>query len=49
MSPARVLVADDNEELAENICEILEGVEEVEIDSTIATSGQTAVEACHAE
>lgn len=44
MSPARVLVVDDNEELAENICELLEGVEEVEIDSTVATSGQMAVD-----
>ncbi len=44
MSPARVLVVDDNEELAENICEILEAIEEVRIDASVATSGQSAVE-----
>lgn len=44
MNPARVLVVDDNEELAENICEILEGIDDVQIDTAVATSGQSAVD-----
>ena len=44
MSPARVLVVDDNEELAENVCEILEVVDEVEIESSVATLGQSAID-----
>ena len=44
MRPSAVLIVDDNRDLAENLCEILDDVGDG-IECAIATDGQAAVEA----
>ncbi len=44
MTPARILVVDDNHELAENVCELLEAIEDRELSCVHATDAKSALE-----
>ena len=45
---ARILVVDDNAELAENVCEILEGIDGFDVECHTASDRSTAMAACGA-
>lgn len=46
MKSARVLVVDDNRDLAENICDIVSAIDNYEVECAIATDGEEARQLC---